>query len=68
MGQLNSMKEIVDGAKKDNDDKENLMGRENKEMERNLATQAQKITGDTLYNLISCTQARASGRKVMKTV
>ena len=52
MGQLNSMKEIVDGAKKDNDVKENLMGRENKEMERNLATQSQKIAGATLYDFI----------------
>ena len=45
MGQLSSMKEIVDEKKKDNDAKESLLDKEKRGMEEKLSVQQQKISG-----------------------
>ena len=45
MGQLSSMKEIVDEKKKENDAKESLLDKEKRGMEEKLSMQQQKISG-----------------------
>ena len=45
MGQLSSMKEIVDEKKKDNDAKESLLDKGKRGMEEKLSMQQQKISG-----------------------
>ena len=45
MGQLNSMKDIVDDAKKDKGAKENLLDKENKEKLTKMTDQELKIAG-----------------------
>ena len=51
MGQLSSMKEIVDDAKKDKGAKETLLDKENKEKETKMADQQQKLAGKAIGTL-----------------
>ena len=51
MGQLSSMKEIVDEKKKDNDAKESLLDKEKRGMEEKLSVQQQKISGKEMTTL-----------------
>ena len=46
MGQLHSMKDIVDDKRKDKDARRSLLDKEKKEIKENAATQRVKILGE----------------------